>query len=53
MKRYLSLIEDNEIVSQIPTNLSDQEIIEIDEMMREYGLLDENQEIAATQKIDQ
>lgn len=50
--RYLSLLVNGEIVDQMPTTLSDDDIINLDEMLRKNGIYGEETEIAATQTDD-
>lgn len=38
--RFLSIISNGEIIDQIPTTLTDDQVIEIDDLLRKNGLLD-------------
>ena len=46
--RYLSLLKDDKIVAQIPTTLSDDEAIALDEMLRSCNLYGEGAEVCVT-----
>ena len=46
--RFLSLIRNNEVVAQVKTQLTDEECIELDEMLRNNGVYGEETELAIT-----
>lgn len=50
--RYLSLLHHGEIVEQVQTTLTDEQVIEIDNLLRGHGVFDENAELAITTDID-
>jgi len=40
------------MIAQVPTNLTDDEAIELDEMLRKNGILGDHQELAITEDLD-
>ena len=50
--RYLSYILNNRVVAQIHTNLTDDEAIDLDEMLRKNGIIGDNQELAITEDLN-
>ena len=55
-QRYLSYLKNNaqgesEVVSQEPTQLSDEAVQEMDEFLRKAGKIGENEEIAITESL--
>lgn len=49
--RYLALLVNGEIVDQIPTNLSNEEIIDLDEMLRKNNIYKEDIELASVEDL--
>lgn len=49
--KYLSFIRSGEIQQQIETTLSDEQAIEIDEMLRRAELFGEDEELAVTERV--
>lgn len=49
--RYLSLFINGELQAQIETDLSDEQAMDIDDMLRENGVLGEEDELAITEDI--
>jgi hypothetical protein len=47
--REVSLIIENEIVASLPTKMTDEECQDLDKMLREKGILTEDQELAITE----
>ena len=50
-QRNLSLIVNDQVIDSIPTTLTDDEAIELDTLLRNNGLLKDNQEIATTETV--
>jgi hypothetical protein len=52
MKRFLSLLVHDEIVAQIPAEqITNDQAIALDEMLRKWGCLDEETELAITEDV--
>lgn len=53
MARYLSIIdvENDIVVDQIPTNLTDEQAINIDEFLRKNNIISDRWEVAITEEI--
>jgi hypothetical protein len=50
--KYLSLLVHDEIVSQIPAGqIADEQAMALDAMLRKWGCLDEETEVAITEDI--
>lgn len=47
-ERFLSVLKDNEIIAQIPTELSDEQAQDIDGLLRNAGIYGEDIEVATT-----